>query len=301
MLLLRGTAHLRLGEYALAVADFTNLLDTEPTNAKLFNDRGLAYSKQNQHDAASADFTKAIELAPTTRSPTSIAGSSRQFAAGMSRPSPTLPRPLQLDPKFSVNYCCRAWDSSTPHAASSTAPSPILRLHSRLIRTTATRGRGATRPSKPPREMEAAQPKKVEEPSVPPVAPPSAPTVATNQPMAPPAPEATDERAPPLSIGLSGSAVEGAAPAAVWTADNMSSDFELSLMPAPGDEWARGRTGTETRSATQGQRGRHHASSDSAQGEDPAGRACRAAAGPTICSIAGPGGRKLRRVTRCPN
>jgi tetratricopeptide (TPR) repeat protein len=60
----RGAAFARRGEWDKAVADFTQALHAEPNNALVYYNRALAYSQKDAVDAALADFKKALRLEP---------------------------------------------------------------------------------------------------------------------------------------------------------------------------------------------------------------------------------------------
>ena len=52
----RGVAYARLGEYELAIADYTAALEISPTSADFVKNRGLAYEQWGDLDKALADF-----------------------------------------------------------------------------------------------------------------------------------------------------------------------------------------------------------------------------------------------------
>jgi tetratricopeptide (TPR) repeat protein len=57
----RGNVYSWLGEYDLAIADYSHCLKLNPHREGFFN-RGVAYGSKGDHDAAIADYTKAIEI-----------------------------------------------------------------------------------------------------------------------------------------------------------------------------------------------------------------------------------------------
>jgi tetratricopeptide (TPR) repeat protein len=60
----RGLGHYQRGEYAEAVAAWTEAVRLDPANADTLIDRGWAYSLLHEHDRAIADFTAALRLRP---------------------------------------------------------------------------------------------------------------------------------------------------------------------------------------------------------------------------------------------
>ena len=58
----RGCAHGVVGEYGLAIADFTEVIRIKPDDADAYYSRGVAHEKQGDHDRATVDYAKAHEL-----------------------------------------------------------------------------------------------------------------------------------------------------------------------------------------------------------------------------------------------
>jgi tetratricopeptide (TPR) repeat protein len=56
---------LQVGQYALAVEDYTRSLELNPSNIKTFNNRGYSYAKSGNYEAAIADYDQAIQLDPS--------------------------------------------------------------------------------------------------------------------------------------------------------------------------------------------------------------------------------------------
>lgn len=54
-----------MGQYALAVEDYTRSLELNPSNIKTFNNRGYSYAKSGNYEAAIADYDQAIQLDPS--------------------------------------------------------------------------------------------------------------------------------------------------------------------------------------------------------------------------------------------
>lgn len=60
----RGRAHFALGQYDLAISDYTETLKLNPREYKALNNRGISYRQKKQPDKAIADLTAAIKLKP---------------------------------------------------------------------------------------------------------------------------------------------------------------------------------------------------------------------------------------------
>lgn len=60
----RGSAHLSLGDFDLALADFSKAIEKRPEDASNYFNRALAHAAKQQHHDAIADYSKAIELMP---------------------------------------------------------------------------------------------------------------------------------------------------------------------------------------------------------------------------------------------
>jgi tetratricopeptide (TPR) repeat protein len=58
----RGHAYTDKGDYDRAIADLSNAIRLNPTDAWSYNYRGVAYYSKNNYDKAIADYTEAIRL-----------------------------------------------------------------------------------------------------------------------------------------------------------------------------------------------------------------------------------------------
>ncbi len=63
-ILRRARAHLVAGDYDSAIADYTQAIRLDPTDASAYYGRGLAYFFTGDYDSAIADYTEAIRLDP---------------------------------------------------------------------------------------------------------------------------------------------------------------------------------------------------------------------------------------------
>jgi tetratricopeptide (TPR) repeat protein len=64
VLINRGNAYARQGEFDKAVADYTKALSLSPSDAALYRRRALVHSRNRALDAALADYTEALRLEP---------------------------------------------------------------------------------------------------------------------------------------------------------------------------------------------------------------------------------------------
>jgi Tfp pilus assembly protein PilF len=60
----RGICYSKMGQFALAVADFSESIRRDPAEAKAFSYRGHAYQMLGDRAAATGDFRRALELDP---------------------------------------------------------------------------------------------------------------------------------------------------------------------------------------------------------------------------------------------
>lgn len=63
----KGIAMDELGEYELAIVNYTKAIEYEPNYAENFQNRGLAYFHNKDYDNAIADYKKALEIEPNNK------------------------------------------------------------------------------------------------------------------------------------------------------------------------------------------------------------------------------------------
>lgn len=63
----KGIAMDELGEYELAIVNYSKAIEYEPNYAENFQNRGLAYYHNKDYDKAIADYKKALELDPNNK------------------------------------------------------------------------------------------------------------------------------------------------------------------------------------------------------------------------------------------
>lgn len=60
----RGLANYQQKKYDAAIKDYTEALDSDPSDAVIYYNRGLAYADAGRRKEAIADFTRALEKKP---------------------------------------------------------------------------------------------------------------------------------------------------------------------------------------------------------------------------------------------
>lgn len=60
----KGIAMDELGEYEIAIVNYSKSIEYEPNNTEIFQNRGLAYYHNKDYDNAISDYKKALELNP---------------------------------------------------------------------------------------------------------------------------------------------------------------------------------------------------------------------------------------------
>lgn len=63
----KGIAMDELGEYELAIVNYSKSIEYEPNNTEIFQNRGLAYYHNKDYDNAISDYKKALELNPNNK------------------------------------------------------------------------------------------------------------------------------------------------------------------------------------------------------------------------------------------
>lgn len=62
----RGNAKYNLGQYDIAIADFSQAIEIEPEDAEHYYDRSWSYCNMDKYEDAIIDMTKALEIEPQT-------------------------------------------------------------------------------------------------------------------------------------------------------------------------------------------------------------------------------------------
>ncbi|MBZ0262987.1 MAG: tetratricopeptide repeat protein [Hyphomicrobiales bacterium] len=104
ILLIRGGAHLKKGDFRGAIADYTRALDLFPYNAKAYHGRGNAYAIGKQYDLAITNFNLAIKLDPLFADSYKERGNAYYQTRKYDRAITDYDRAIALNPKFAEAY-----------------------------------------------------------------------------------------------------------------------------------------------------------------------------------------------------
>ena len=104
----RGNANIRTGRHDNAIADYSEALKLEPTDADIYNNRGNALRRKGQYDRAIADYNEAIKLAPNDPDPVNGRGNAYFNKGDRERALEDFNRAIKLDPDTVQAYFNRA-------------------------------------------------------------------------------------------------------------------------------------------------------------------------------------------------
>ena len=119
----RGAAWSKKGDLDKAIADFTEAIRLDPSNADAYFDRGLAFNRKGDYDKAIADFNETIRLDPTVANPFFLRGSAWASKGEEDKAIADYTEAIRLNPKFAGAYRSRGVPG--PGKAMPTRPSPI--------------------------------------------------------------------------------------------------------------------------------------------------------------------------------
>jgi len=104
----RGNAHLVLGVYDRAIADFDAATKVSPTAYAPFNSRGVAFQSQKQFDRAIPEFDQAIRLNPDDFLALTNRGDTFRMKGHAERALQDYDAAVALNPKWAAAYFGRA-------------------------------------------------------------------------------------------------------------------------------------------------------------------------------------------------
>lgn len=104
----RGNANIRTGRYDNAIADYSEALKLDPSDADIYNNRGNAFRRKGQHDRAIADYNEAIKLAPNDPDPVNGRGNAYFSKGDRDRALEDFNSAIKLDPDTVEAYFNRA-------------------------------------------------------------------------------------------------------------------------------------------------------------------------------------------------
>lgn len=103
----RGLASGAKGDYAQAIADYTEAIKYDPRYPISYNNRGVAYFKTGDNDRAIADYTEAIKLNPKVASPYANRGRAYREKGDNDHAIADYTRAIKLDAKYADAYVNR--------------------------------------------------------------------------------------------------------------------------------------------------------------------------------------------------
>jgi len=111
-LAMRGNAYQQKKQYDLAIADFTKSLEINPRDAEVYFFRGRVYYKKEQYDLVIADASKALELNPRDADAYFLRSGARVQKGLTDRASymlviDDLNKALEINPNFALAYWSR--------------------------------------------------------------------------------------------------------------------------------------------------------------------------------------------------
>lgn len=103
----RGLAYKRKEDYDRAIADFTDAIRLDPSDADMFRNRGSAYDDAEQYDRALADYDQSIKLDPSSASSFVNRGVTHANKGDDDRAIRDFDEAIRLDPKRGLTYYSR--------------------------------------------------------------------------------------------------------------------------------------------------------------------------------------------------
>ena len=102
-------AYAALGQYEVAIRDFTEAIRRNPTLASIYRNRAATLMDQRAYDSAIRDCTEAISLAPRDASCYSARGTAYAAKGDIPSASSDFKKAVNLDPKLSLAYSDRGY------------------------------------------------------------------------------------------------------------------------------------------------------------------------------------------------
>lgn len=101
----RGNAHLENGEWAEAIADYSEFLRLNPKNSEAYKNRGHAFCQEGEYDEAIVDFTKVIQLNPQDSNAHCKRGFAQFKKGHFLKAIDDYNQAIRLDPQDAEAYC----------------------------------------------------------------------------------------------------------------------------------------------------------------------------------------------------
>jgi tetratricopeptide (TPR) repeat protein len=103
----RGNSHILYGNYDAAIADCTEAIQLDPSNAPAHATRGEAYRLKQEYEKAFADLNVAIILDPKQAMPYSRRGAILVVRRDYDKAITDFDTAIRLDPELAMAYGCR--------------------------------------------------------------------------------------------------------------------------------------------------------------------------------------------------
>jgi tetratricopeptide (TPR) repeat protein len=104
----RGNAYHDRREYDRAIADYTKIIEINPTDAVAYNNRGIAYRAKGDNDSAIADHTRAIKIDPELSSAYNSRGIAHRAKGDNDSAIADHTRAIEIDPELAGAYYNRS-------------------------------------------------------------------------------------------------------------------------------------------------------------------------------------------------
>lgn len=104
-----GTARVVNGDYANAIADYTESLRNDPNSEKAFNNRGIAHQRNGERTLALADFSEALRISPDYVPALANRAKLLETMGDYERAIADISRAIQLQPLSGVFWGQRCW------------------------------------------------------------------------------------------------------------------------------------------------------------------------------------------------
>ena len=102
-----GLAYVSLGQFDNALAEYSRAIEMDPTMVKAYSSRGVVYYKLGQSDKATADYSKAIEIDPKYTDAYYNRGLAYETLGQWDSAIADYTRVIEIDPGYIVAYCSR--------------------------------------------------------------------------------------------------------------------------------------------------------------------------------------------------
>ena len=107
ILLYRGIANRKQGDWEKALSDFTEAIKLNSKNAEIFKERAYLYFRLERHSEAVTDYSAALYVSPNNPDLYAVRGESYRMSSDFDRALADFDRALELDPQHEFAYRSR--------------------------------------------------------------------------------------------------------------------------------------------------------------------------------------------------